>query len=104
MLTKPRAHELMSVLTNEEGVALHEVELGPHHPLVGQAVRQVRQTFGPNYTLIGYWRQDLARLAPTADEQLASGDVLILLELLPAAAGSAPASRPRVTVSGEPPG
>ncbi|MGC8489883.1 MAG: hypothetical protein ACP5QO_16915 [Clostridia bacterium] len=60
-------------------------------------MRQVRQTVGPNYTPIGYWRQDLSRLAPAADEQLASGDVLILLKLV------GPASPPRVTVSGAPP-
>jgi voltage-gated potassium channel len=88
-LVKPHAHELMSVLTNEEGVRIHEIEVGSNHLMLGRPVRQVRQTFGQHYTLLGYWRNGVPYLAPPADDNIAVGDVLILLERVPQEIGVA---------------
>ncbi len=80
MLLKPRAHELLRTLTDETGVAVHEVEVDAGHPMANQPVRHVRQAFDASYTLLGYWREGTTRLAPPADELLHVGDVLILLQ------------------------
>ena len=80
MRLKPRAHELLRTLTDEAGVAVHEVEVDAGHPMANQPVRHVRQAFDASYTLLGYWREGATHLAPPADEVLHVGDVLILLQ------------------------
>jgi len=80
MLLKPRAHQLMMALLEQDGVRLHEVDLGPTDRMVGQPVSEVRSKFGATYTLLGYWRDGRAHLAPAAQELLAAGDVLVLLQ------------------------
>jgi len=82
-LVKPYAHELMAVLTNEEGVRIHEIAVDAEHPMAGKPVSQVRDIFGERYTLLGYWRGGVPYLAPQADDRMMTGDVLILVERTP---------------------
>ena len=79
-LIKPRAHRIMAALLNEDGVGVHEVEVGPGHVMLRQPVRQVRQVFGDAYTLLAYWRAGRPHMAPPADDIIESGDVLVLIE------------------------
>lgn len=84
MLLKPRAHQLMMALLEQDGVRLHEVDLDPGHRMTGQPVSEVRSAFGASYTLLGYWRNGRAHLAPAAQDILEAGDVLVLLQQTPA--------------------
>lgn len=79
-LLKPQAHRLLAALSNEDGVRIHEMEVGPGHVMLDQPVRHLRRALGYSYTLLGYWRNGVAHMAPPATDRIASGDVLVLVE------------------------
>ncbi|MCL8208875.1 MAG: potassium channel protein [Actinomycetia bacterium] len=83
ILLKPAAHDLLMALVNEEGVTVHEMELGPDHPLAHRPVRDLRTLLGDGMLLVGFWRDGRIRVAPPADEVLRPEDCLILVEAGP---------------------
>jgi len=83
ILLKPAAHDLLMALVNEEGVRVHEIDLGPEHPLAFRPVRDLRAELGDGMMLVGFWRDGRIRVAPQADEILQPDDCLILVEAGP---------------------
>ncbi len=80
MLVKPVAHDLLMAILNEEGVQLTEVLVSEGSQMANQPVGQVRQIFGHDVTLIGYWREGLTHMGPKAQDVIKPGDTLILVQ------------------------
>lgn len=82
MLVKPVAHDLLMALLNEEGVQVNEVSVDAHSPIAHQPVRRVREIYGDDVTLIGYWRDQGLHMAPKAADVILPEDTLILVQAL----------------------
>ncbi len=80
MLVKPVAHDLLMAMLNEEGIQLNEVLVAEDSGMANQQVSQVRQIFGEDVTLIGYWRDGTTHMGPKAHEEIKPGDTLILVQ------------------------
>ena len=80
MLVKPVAHDLLMAILNEEGVQLNEVMVTEDSQMAYQPVEQVRQIFGQDVTLIGYWREGTTHMGPKAQDLIRPGDTLILVQ------------------------
>ncbi|MDA8192482.1 MAG: TrkA family potassium uptake protein [Thermaerobacter sp.] len=80
MLVKPVAHDLLMALLNEEGVQITEIAVDDHSPIAHQPVQRVRDIFGADVTLIGYWRNQQLHMAPRATDVLLPNDTIILVQ------------------------
>lgn len=80
ILLKPMADELLMSLVNEEGIRVHEVAVSDRHPMRDQPVSRIRTVFGPAHTLLGFWRNGVPHMAPSASVPIQKGDVLVLVE------------------------
>jgi len=80
MLTKPVAHDLLMALLNEEGALVSEIPVASSSSIANQPVKRVRDVYGDDYTLIGYWRADSFRMAPKATDIILPDDTLILIQ------------------------
>lgn len=80
MLMKPVAHDLLMALLNEEGAQVNEVPVDASSAIAHQAVKSVRDVFGEDFTLIGYWRAQSFHMAPKASDVILPDDTLVLIQ------------------------
>jgi voltage-gated potassium channel len=80
MLTKPVAHDLLMALLNEEGAQVNEEQVEHTSAMANQPVKKVRDVYGDDFTLIGYWRSDSFKMAPKASDVILPGDTLVLIQ------------------------
>ncbi len=81
MLVKPVAQDLLMALLNEEGVHVKEILVNTSDAMANQPVQKIRDIYGKEVTLIGYWHDEHLHMAPRAQDIILPGDTVILVQV-----------------------
>ena len=81
MLVKPAAQDLLMALLNEEGVHVTEILVEAHDDMANQPVQNIREIYGEEVTLIGFWHDKHLHMAPRAQDIIVPGDTVILVQV-----------------------